>query len=529
MSGTDSDTTVGRVPHGPGRPWPVQHNVPVRAPWTEHRWAALVLPLVAVGLLAVTIWLDAAAPEGGPGIELAPGYGWPYAAIGLVFGGCCALVLLHDRRQAFGWALGWIGLFWSLDGLAQSYVRYGVRTDDALAGVNAALWVLNRFGAFLPMTVAVLLLIFPTGRFLEGRWGRVGQAALALMFLAALLVILAPANGRATDVALPPGVDLDAGAIPMSTAFTDAAIPVTLAVTILGVLVSMASVVVRYRRVDGVERDRMRWLAWSVLAMAVVLGLSAFSDLTVVRDGSIFVIASLPPVAMTIGIVRPQLVPVVDLLNATAVFALLSVVLVAVDLAAVALLDRVLRDALEERQVVILVLLLTVLLYGPLRQRLSVGGPPAGVRRPQPPVRRRRRARLDPRAGRRGLRAARGGRRRGRRRRSGSATSGSRWTDRAASGSRPRTGPRPPRSARCRSPTATRRSVGCCCRPADCAAASPAATSSCSPTWSGRPPPRRGPASSPTSSRTAGSGSWSRARRSAAGSAATCTTASARP
>ena len=60
MSSTNSNNTVGRVPHGPGRPWPVQHNVPVRAPLTEHRWVALVLPLVAVGLLAVTIWLDAA-------------------------------------------------------------------------------------------------------------------------------------------------------------------------------------------------------------------------------------------------------------------------------------------------------------------------------------------------------------------------------------------------------------------------------------------------------------------------------------
>ena len=51
--------------------------------------------------------------------------------------------VLRDRaaattaHQAFGWALGWIGLFWGLDGLAQSYVRYGVRADDALAGVNA--------------------------------------------------------------------------------------------------------------------------------------------------------------------------------------------------------------------------------------------------------------------------------------------------------------------------------------------------------------------------------------------------------
>ncbi len=74
---------------------------------------------------------------------------------------------------------------------------------------------------------------------------------------------------------------------------------------------------------------------------------------------------------MTIGIVRPQVVPVLDLLNATAVFALLSVVLVAVDLAAVALLDRVLGDSLHQRQVVLTVLLLTAVLYGPLRQRLS--------------------------------------------------------------------------------------------------------------------------------------------------------------
>ena len=362
--------TVGRVQDGPGRPSHVPQNVSVRAPGTDQRWVQLALPSVTVALLALTIGLDVATPSSGTGIELAPGYGWPYAAIGVVFGLCCAIVLLHDRHQAFGWALGWIGLLWGADGLAQAYVRYGVRADDALAGVNAALWVLNRFGAFLPMTVAVLLLIFPTGRFLEGRWGRVGQVTLALMFLAALLVIVAPANGRANDVPLPPGVDLDAGTIPMSTAFTDAAIPVTLAVMVVGVLVSMASVVVRYRRVDGVERDRMRWLVWSVLAMAVVLGLSVFSDLTVVRDGSILVIASLPPIAMTIGIVRPRVVSVLDLLNATAVFALLSVVLVAIDLAAVAVLDRVLGDSLHQRQVVLTVLLLTVVLYGPLRQGL---------------------------------------------------------------------------------------------------------------------------------------------------------------
>ena len=127
-------------------------------------------------------------PRAGPGSSSRPATAGRTPRSGWCSALCCAIVLLHDRHQAFGWALGWIGIFWGVDGLAQSYVRYGVRADDALAGVNAALWVLNRFGAFLPMTVAVLLLIFPTGRFLEGRWGRVGQVTLALMFLAALLV-----------------------------------------------------------------------------------------------------------------------------------------------------------------------------------------------------------------------------------------------------------------------------------------------------------------------------------------------------
>ncbi len=55
------------------------------------------------------------------------------------------------------------------------------------------------------------------------------------------------------------------------------------------------------------------------------------------------------------------------------------------------------------------------------------------------------------------------------------------------------------------------------------------ATSSCWATWSARRPARPAPASWPRSSRTAASGSSSPARRSGAGSGATCTTGSGRP
>ncbi len=201
-------------------------------------------------------------------------------------------------------------LFWGLDGLAQSWVRFGIRADEALAGVGAALWFLNRFGAFLPMTVAALLLIFPTGRFLEGRWGVAGRAALGAMAAAATLVVVSPAHGRMDDVALPPGVDLDAGALPIPDSAMDLVQPLTGIVTILGVLVAMVSVVVRHRRAVGAERDRTRWLLWSVEASGLVLALSLFTRIDAVSEIVLFVVAALPAVAVTIGIVRPTLVPV---------------------------------------------------------------------------------------------------------------------------------------------------------------------------------------------------------------------------
>ena len=145
------------------------------------------------------------------------------------------------------------------------------------------------------------------------------------------------------------------------------------AFTIGGLFVAMASVVVRYRRSEGLERDRMRWLLWSVIAMALIVGLGFLSEVRAVQDTVVFLVAALPAVAMTIAIVRPTVVPIEDLVGRTVVYGALSLVLVVVDLAVLALLTSALGDTLDQRQVVLTVLLLTAALYGPLRQRLSRG------------------------------------------------------------------------------------------------------------------------------------------------------------
>ena len=73
---------------------------------------------------------------------------------------------------------------------------------------------------------------------------------------------------------------------------------------------------------------------------------------------------------MTIAIVQPDIVSIEDLFGRTLVYGGLSVAIVAIDLAFLAGVTALLGDALDQRQVVLLVLLLSAVLYGPLRHRL---------------------------------------------------------------------------------------------------------------------------------------------------------------
>ena len=137
----------------------------------------------------------------------------------------------------------------------------------------------------------------------------------------------------------------------------------------------------------------------------------------------------------------------------------------------VALLDQLLGDALGQRQVVLVVLLLSAVLYGPLRQRRSGVGAPAGARRARRPVRRRGRARHDPRGGRRGRRAAAAVAQ------AVAAAFGVGYVSVEVDRAERRAGRRDVRHRAGRDPDAAdhlpgRRSAAWCCRPAGCAAGS---------------------------------------------------------
>ncbi|MEZ0578213.1 sensor histidine kinase [Nocardioides sp. MH1] len=333
------------------------------------RVAVGVLVVLGAVILGLAVRLDVGADPDGAGATLAAGWGSTYCLLGAVLAVLAAVILVHRPDQGFGWGMAWLGLFWSVDGLSQSYVRFAISSDDALDGSNLALWFLNRVGAYLPLSLALLLLLFPDGRFLPGRGRVVGWTTTLTMAVAATIVVISPAHGL-PDVRLPAEIDLDAGSVPIPDAVIAVANPICLFVSVAGLLVSMIAVVVRYRRSQGLERDRMRWLAWSVIAMALVLVVSAGLEVDHLNDAALFAVMALPAAAMTIGIVRPGLVAIDDLLVRTLVWTVLAATILAADVAVIAVLDALLGDAMQRRQVVLVVLLLSVVLYAPLRLRL---------------------------------------------------------------------------------------------------------------------------------------------------------------
>lgn len=338
---------------------------------------ARALPLLGLTLfgltllgLSVCVALEARIDPGLIPAGSGTGPGWGSGLNALVLGVLSAVVLSRPGHRGFGLALGWFGVFWALDGISEAYVRLGLVTDHPLPGMTFATWFLWRFTALLPVTVAALLFLFPTGRFLDGRWGTAGRVSLAGMVLLCGTYVIVPASAFGPGQPLPPGVDPDPTTLHLLEPIAPALPPVLLTGQLVAIVVAMAAAVVRYRRTRGVDRDRMRWLLWGVVAMALSIVGGVLIDFGPLELVWILLAFGLPPVAMTVAVLDPHLVPINDLLGRTVVYGGLAAIILAVDLAVVAGLTAALGGALGQPEVVATVLLLSATLYGPLRSRL---------------------------------------------------------------------------------------------------------------------------------------------------------------
>ncbi|MGY1726939.1 sensor histidine kinase [Geodermatophilus sp. SYSU D01062] len=341
--------------------------------WARTTAAAGVLAVV-VGSAVTAAVLDATTPSA---VRAALGRepGWLATLPGLALAVPAALLLLRAPRNAVSWVVAGTAAFWAVDGLAESWVSWSLQDGTPRAGGSLAFWTVERLGSALLLGLPLLLLLYPDGRLPGSRWRPLSVASLASTALLPALLLVVPADVAFTadeGTAIAPAygaLDLDLTSLPLPAAVALPLLRIGFPLAVLGIAVPAASVVARYRRADGEDRTRMRWLLWAAVVDVLVM----LATLLLPADPSTLALAvavALTGSAVAVGVLRPRAVDVDRLLGGTLVYGGLAVGVVLLDLLVLAAAGALLGDALGRRDATLLTLLLVAGVYVPLRAPL---------------------------------------------------------------------------------------------------------------------------------------------------------------
>jgi hypothetical protein len=236
-----------------------------------------------------------------------------------------AVIVAHRRGNAIGWLFSAIGLLTATGGLALDYAQYAyVTRPGSLPGALLAAWYQ---WWWLPVFALILVftpLLFPTGRLLSARWRPVGVLAAVATTAIAVLGALQPTlklQNEDYTVRNPIGL---AGVPDPEEGALGAVLFGLLACCAVAALVSL---VLRFRRSQGVERQQLKWVTYAaVLAILFQLVTAALPEGTV-RDVLLGLTLAFIPIAAGIAILRYRLYDIDRLINRTLVYGLLTAIL----------------------------------------------------------------------------------------------------------------------------------------------------------------------------------------------------------
>jgi hypothetical protein len=294
----------------------------VRGRWTWVAWSMLAIFLVGYGV-GVPLSVANGNFEQDSSLLLA------FAAF-MVVG---AVIVAHRPGNAVGWIFSAIGLLTATGALATEYAAYAARTRPGMSpGVILAAWYSSWW--WFPTLVGVLVftpLVFPTGRLLSARWRPVAIVAAVGTAAIVTLSVLQPTL-QDEDHPVPNPIGLAGVPDPEEGA---------LGAILFGLLglcaaAGVVSVVLRFRRSQGVERQQLKWFTYAATLLVLFLLLS---DYLFPQSGVVEVlyglVVALVPIAAGIAILRYRLYDIDRLINRTLVYGTLTALLGAVYAAAV--------------------------------------------------------------------------------------------------------------------------------------------------------------------------------------------------
>jgi hypothetical protein len=343
---------------------------------SQWRWLAWSLAGLTVPLMVGTVflvWLGRGSPWRAPGdydftSQLIAVLGnAPTLMIG-------ALIATRQPRNAYGWLWLVSGFSFSLTQLVAAYALHGLLIAPGslpLAGQALALtgpvWLLNlAMGPFV-------LLLFPTGQLPSPHWRIVAWIVIgALLSGVALSWTLPGLSGFVPAVENPYHLQGHAGDI------VEGVVNSSVIVIFIAIMASVLSLLLRFQRATGVERQQLKWFSYG----GVLVGLGLLSEFFYPIPGSwehvkeAIVFNLLPALTIGVAMLRYHLYAIDLLIRRTLQYSVLTVTLALVYFSSVVLLQLVfqrLTDQAQSQLVTVFSTLMIVALFTPLRHRVQAG------------------------------------------------------------------------------------------------------------------------------------------------------------
>jgi hypothetical protein len=303
-------------------------------------------------------------------------------ALFLIFPLVGALIASRRPRNAIGWILLAEGLLWMFLGVTDYYGLYGVARPGSVpfpvgvAAVNNFMWVpaVGLLGTYV-------FLLFPDGRLPSRRWRPLAWLSGTVITLVSIYVGLAPgALQNLGGIRNPFGLE--------GYPWVEAAGYFVLPLLPLCMVASVLSLVMRYRRSRGEERQQIKWIAFAA-SFVGLLYLIAMVCAFIFPSGAWFQAGSplwldllgyaalisftLVPIAVGFAVFRYRLYEIDIIINRALVYGSLTAMLALVYLCTVVVLQYLFRTLTgQESQLAVVASTLAIAaLFNPLRRRIQ--------------------------------------------------------------------------------------------------------------------------------------------------------------
>ncbi|HEX2142170.1 MAG TPA: hypothetical protein VHK28_07875 [Candidatus Limnocylindria bacterium] len=327
--------------------------------------AATTIALSAGGFLLIALnWPSAIEhPEWGfPGFQ---------GAAALVIIGVGIPVVLRRPGNPIGWLMSVAAFLSAAQFVGHQYALHGLVVDPgSVPAPSLGTWVEEWIWIPILAMIAIYpFFLFPTGELISSKWRWPAAVAAPAVAVATLGLAFAPTT-RVPGAVNPLAPDGSPQWLELPTVLAVAMVTAVLAV-------AAGSLVVRFRRASGIERQQLKWLAYAAVLIAAVLtvyvaGIASGGDVYGPMSTVLAATILFAPVAMAVAILRYGLYEIDILINRTLVYGSLTILLGAVYIGLVLGLQTLLSPVLGTETIAVAMSTLAVAaLFGPARRRVQ--------------------------------------------------------------------------------------------------------------------------------------------------------------